>query len=105
MSLLHLRICKNKFLPQKMQLSESPVGLAYIFFSFTMHFLTDAAYTLERLIVQKLQQLHQDIRNATWTGEGRRLILIGAEKTHEFRWLSVIQRKEAVVVLWRTTKH
>lgn len=35
----------------------------------------------------------------TWTRKGYRLILIGAEQTHEFGGLSVIQGKEAIVVL------
>lgn len=40
-----------------------------------------------------------DVNRLTWTGESYRLIFIGAKQTHEFRGLSVIQWKEAVVVL------
>lgn len=43
--------------------------------------------------------LNPDVGRLTWTGKGYRLILIGAKQTHEFRGLSVIQGKQAVVVL------
>lgn len=40
-----------KFTPQQ-NATYSPVQLIYVFFFFMMHFLTDAAYTPERLIVR-----------------------------------------------------
>lgn len=43
--------------------------------------------------------VNPDADRLTWTGKGHRLVLIGAQQTHEFRRLSVVQGKQAVVVL------